>query len=882
MIHNCSTCAPGKEPDCATCKLAFLSEKKGSDSRKAEKNADGKKLRIDDDDEQSISERLTDESNGKFTILYLFVMAAAMFLLVILFTLFMRGNECKAQTANGSLTALDATSGNRNLCGNPIITDQYSADPSARVFGDALYVYPSHDKDDALTFSMEDYHAFRTTDMVNYEDCGVIFNPLKQTSWAKSAAWAPDCIERNGKYYLYYPTDKRHIGVAVSDSPTGPFVDPIGKPLISIDTPGVVCDRDFIDPCVFIDDDGQAYLFMGQNTVCCVKLNDDMVSYSRKGGAKVNGKSTGVYIIKGVKGFFEAVWVHKRGRKYYISYSTSPLQGDKPRIDYAVADKPLGPYKYAGTILDPVNSGTNHHSITQYKGNWYLFYHTADLSRYNSPGEHCGVRRSVCCDPLYYNSDGSIRKVVQTIDMQRVENNTVAQNRDSRLPDKQKIINGIQKTSFPDRRIDVSIDDFLPNGESKGWISHLQHAIDSCSLLGGGMVRVSAGTYELNGPLVLKSNVNLHLMEGAYLKFSGKASDFLPVVQTKFEGTELYGHSPMIRAQHQVNIAITGKGTIDAQAGVEMGLWGKVERILEDGASVSKETPDVQRLRQMGGDCSPVSERIFGEGTYLRPTCIEPYGCSRVLIEGITIKDSPFWTIHPTYCDNVIVRGVTIDSHFPNNDGCDPESSSNVLIEDCVFRCGDDAVAIKAGRDADGRRVGRPSENIVIRRCQFSSECNGLCIGSEMSGGVQNVVMDSVAIGTVKNALYFKSNRDRGGYIRNVKVTNITVQHTQGAVLRFESNYFGYRGGNFPATYENFHIQNVDVASSDHYAIFYDGLPSTPIRDIRVKNFRVKSAPRPYYLFHTRRCTFENCTVNGQPLPLTPPESPKRESCDVW
>ena len=157
--------------------------------------------------------------------------------------------------------------------GNPIITDTYTADPSARVFGDTLWLYPSHDKDDATTFSMEDYHAYSTTDMRQWSDHGVVFNPLTQTSWAKSAAWAPDCICRNGKYYLYYPTDKRHIGVAVADNPAGPFHDPLGHPLISIDTPGVVCDRDFIDPAVFIDDDGQAYLFMGQNTVSCIKLN---------------------------------------------------------------------------------------------------------------------------------------------------------------------------------------------------------------------------------------------------------------------------------------------------------------------------------------------------------------------------------------------------------------------------------------------------------------------------------------------------------------------------------------------------------------------------------------------------------------------------------
>lgn len=309
--------------------------------------------------------------------------------------------------------------------GNPLITHMYTADPSARVFGDTLYVYPSHDKDDAASFNMEDYHVFSTTDMQHFHDNGIAFNPLTQTTWAKSAAWAPDCIERNGRYYLYYPTDKRHIGVAVSDSPTGPFHDPLGHPLISIDAPGVICDRDFIDPCVFIDDDGQAYLFMGQNTICCIRLNEDMISYDGE-----------VYIIEGAVEFFEAVWVHKRNDTYYLSYSNGPFHGHEPEIAYCTSDNPLGPYTYQGIILGPVNSGTNHHSIVEYKGQSYLFYHTADISRYldsqrseeerlREPNFHCGVRRSICCDTLAYRCDGTIIPVSPTISVDKFQSITI-------------------------------------------------------------------------------------------------------------------------------------------------------------------------------------------------------------------------------------------------------------------------------------------------------------------------------------------------------------------------------------------------------------------------------------------------------------------------
>lgn len=434
---------------------------------------------------------------------------------------------------------------------------------------------------------------------------------------------------------------------------------------------------------------------------------------------------------------------------------------------------------------------------------------------------------------------------------------------ESEMTPQDSIVSRIALTSFPSRVIAVT-----PSGDAS--LAVLQHAIDSCSLAGGGTVLVSAGHYPLAGALRLKSNVNLHLSEGAYLQFSGVSDDFLPVVLTRWEGTELYGHSPMIYAYHQVNIAITGRGTIDAQGGKEFAAWAAIEG------------PDRDRLREMGDKLVPVHQRIFGKGTVLRPSCIQFLGCSRILVEDVLIKDSPFWTIHPVYCDNVVVRGVTIDSHFPNNDGCDPESTSNVLIERCTFRTGDDAVAIKAGRDTDGRHIARPSENIVIRNCLFRSECNGLCIGSEMSGGVSRVYMDSIRIGTVKNALYFKSNRDRGGYIRDVHVRDIDIHRALGAILRFETNYFGFRGGNHQARYEDFTISRVHADTADHYAIFMDGNPQKPIRRIRVTDFHVDHAPRPWYLIYTDSVSFENCTVGGKAVPLHPAESTERQQCDVW
>jgi len=292
--------------------------------------------------------------------------------------------------------------------GNPIVTHMYTADPTARVFDGRLYVYPSHDRDTATWFTMDDWHVFSTKNMKDWTDHGVCLS-LGDLNWAKKYAWAPDCVYKNGKYYFYYPTDKDYIGVAVGKTPYGPFTDPLKKPLLNRQTQGVICTGDFIDPCVFIDDDGSAYIYFGQNEVNMVKLNDDMISFSDT-----------VSVLKGVDGFFEAAWMHKYKGKYYLSYS-GPNPGRK-KILYCVSDSPYGPFEFKGEILRPMNSCTNHHSIVEFKGQWYLFYHNSDLYFEQHPNEKpacdwskpAPFRRSICVDYLYYNEDGTIREVIPT------------------------------------------------------------------------------------------------------------------------------------------------------------------------------------------------------------------------------------------------------------------------------------------------------------------------------------------------------------------------------------------------------------------------------------------------------------------------------------
>ena len=308
---------------------------------------------------------------------------------------------------------------------NPILTDAYAADPSAIVFGDTLFVYPSHDQNAGIGFNMEDYHCYYTTDMKHFTDGGVIFKPLEQTTWVKNRAWGPQCVRKMVprsdtdstlvmRYFFYYSGNAGEIGVAVSDSPFGPFEDPLGKPFFTTDTPGIYCDRDFIDPHCFIDDDGQAYLFMGQNTVNAVKLNDDMISYDHSGGVlDENGNETGVYHID-APNFFEAICCHKYNGKYYLSYA-NPYDTDHAyELEYCIGDSPLGPYGHKGKFMDAQGNFTNEHSIVEYKGQWWVFYHNAYVGVATGGGDQAFSRRSMCADRLYYNEDGTIKMVTAT------------------------------------------------------------------------------------------------------------------------------------------------------------------------------------------------------------------------------------------------------------------------------------------------------------------------------------------------------------------------------------------------------------------------------------------------------------------------------------
>lgn len=294
------------------------------------------------------------------------------------------------------------------LADNPIVQTYYTPDPAPMVWKDTMFVYTGHDEDVTVDnfFTMNDWRTYSTTDMVNWTDRG---SPLshKTFGWSGGKAWAAQCIPRNGKFYWYVTAGKGNsgqpaIGVAVSDNPTGPFKDPLGKPLATQSW-------DDIDPTVFIDDDGQAYLFWGNPKLYWVKLNNDMTSYS--GGINATNMTTAQFGTRTGDAtrttYEEGPWFFKRGSLYYMVYAAGPLP--EP-INYSTATSPTGPWTFRGTIMANNNTGsfTNHSGIAEYKGRAYFFYHTGKL-----PGGG-GYKRSTAIEEFKYNADGTIPKISMT------------------------------------------------------------------------------------------------------------------------------------------------------------------------------------------------------------------------------------------------------------------------------------------------------------------------------------------------------------------------------------------------------------------------------------------------------------------------------------
>ncbi len=420
----------------------------------------------------------------------------------------------------------------------------------------------------------------------------------------------------------------------------------------------------------------------------------------------------------------------------------------------------------------------------------------------------------------------------------------------------------------------------------------IRQAIAACNAAGGGRVVVTGGVF-LTGAVHLKSNVNLHVAEGATLKFDPDPKKYLPVVRARYEGTEVMNYSPLIYAFEQENIAVTGKGTLDGSASGET-WWGLGRRAFAaagiptppsvsqggDRAAVPTAGPGGARpmssreLIQMGETNVPVEQRIFGDKGVLRPNFWVPYLCKNVLIEDVKIINSPMWELNPVLCTNVTVRGVNIMSHGPNNDGCDPDSCKDVLIENCIFDTGDDCIAIKSGKDADGRRVNVPSENLIIRNCVMKDGHGGVVLGSENSGGIRNVFAENCQMDSpnLERALRLKTNGGRGGYLENVFFRNVQVGRVSSSILTIDLVYGRVADGPFAPTVRNVLMENVTSRSSPR-VLTVVGNPKSIVENVRIRNSTFNGVEGADILTYSGSVGYENVTVTAAaaPAPTPPP-----------
>jgi polygalacturonase len=425
-----------------------------------------------------------------------------------------------------------------------------------------------------------------------------------------------------------------------------------------------------------------------------------------------------------------------------------------------------------------------------------------------------------------------------------------------------KILARIKPPVFKKRDFDITKYGAKP-GEANDSSDAIAKAIDACNKAGGGRVLVPAGDF-YTGAVHLKSNVNLYLSKGATLKFIPDPKKYLPVVFTRFEGTELMNYSPFIYAIDQENLGISGEGTLDGQCSRQnwwswttQNPWGKpADKPMVNSRAI---------LGDMGERDVPVKDRIFGEGHYLRPVFIQPTRCKNIVIEGVTIHNSPMWEVSPLYCTNVTVRNLKIDSHGPNNDGCDPDSCKDFLIENCTFSTGDDCIAIKSGRNRDGRRVAAATENVIIRNCDMEDGHGGLTLGSEVSGDVRNVFVENCRLNSphLNEAFRFKSNAMRGGTVENAYFRNITVGEVADAIVQVDLLYQeGAKGPEHPI------VRNIDIrdvtSKKSKYALQLRAFPGSQVSNIHLERCDLQNVAMDDVVQDVQKLTLTDVKVNGK------------------
>lgn len=421
----------------------------------------------------------------------------------------------------------------------------------------------------------------------------------------------------------------------------------------------------------------------------------------------------------------------------------------------------------------------------------------------------------------------------------------------------------------------AKVDMKLAGADNVGKVSNttlIKSVIDKLAAQGGGTLYFPAGTY-LTGPIEMKSNITIEVESGATLKFTDNFDEYLPFIEVRHEGIMMKSFKPLIYSYDSDNIVIKGEGTLDGNGKT---WWTEFFKVLVDLRDNGKR--EVNKYQKIFEDANDLKS-LYAETNedwhstldrrFFRPPFIQPIRCTRVKIEGVKIINSPFWTVNPEFCDNVTVKGITINNPpSPNTDGINPESCSNVHISDCHISVGDDCITIKSGRDLQARKIGVPCQNITITNCTMLSGHGGVVIGSEMSGGIKKVTISNCIFDGTDRGIRIKSTRGRGGYVEDVRVSNIVMNNIKKEAFVFNLKYSDMpqepKSDRTPE-YRNISISDV-IVRNVQTPIKIVGLEEAPITGIVLKNIQIEDARDKSVFQDCNGVILDNVTVNGKEM----------------
>lgn len=401
----------------------------------------------------------------------------------------------------------------------------------------------------------------------------------------------------------------------------------------------------------------------------------------------------------------------------------------------------------------------------------------------------------------------------------------------------------------------------------------IRKAIAAASKAGGGTVYFPAGKYR-TGPIHLQSNITIDIDAGAVLYFSDNFDDYLPMVPTRYEGIDITSFSPLFYAYKAENITIRGRGIIDGQ--------GKKWWDFAEGKSrASQDSKWQQEFFRLNKDILKPDQPGVIERGFMRPPFIQPMYCKNVRVEGITIRNSPFWTVNPEFCDNVTVTGVTIlNPKSPNTDGINPESCRNVHISDCHISVGDDCITIKSGKDRAGRQMNVPAENYTITNCTMLSGHGGVVIGSEMSGGVKKITISNCVFDGTDRGIRIKTARGRGGVVEDIRVDNVVMKNIREQMIVLDMQYAKSEAepvSERTPRFRNIHFSN--ITAEGNQAGLLNGLSEMPIENVTFTNLNL-DAKQGFTVREARNVAFHNVQVNTQIGPAVRAENAQQLRLD--